>query len=146
MIFKIFSAPIVGAIMIILAPLATRAADADPLFADDSILEVTITAPFAQIMKERSDEEYVAATMQYMTADGMSDNLDIGIRTRGKFRLRGDVCRFAPLRVNFKKKQIRDTVFDGQDKVKLVTHCQNNSKRYEQTVVSEYIAYLLCQI
>jgi hypothetical protein len=141
MIFKIISIPVVGATLMLLAPVSVHAVDADPLFADDSVLEVTITAPFKQIMKERSDEEYVEATLQYMTADGVSDSLNIGIRTRGEFRMRGDVCRFAPLRINFKKKQLDETVFDKQDKLKLVTHCQRNSERYEQSVISEYLAY-----
>jgi hypothetical protein len=131
----------VGASLMLLAPVNVHAADADPLFSDNSILEVTITAPFKQIMQERSDEEYVEATLQYMAANGVSDSLDIGIRARGEYRMRGDVCQFAPLRINFKKKQLDETVFDKQDKLKLVTHCQNNSKKYEQTVISEYLAY-----
>ena len=33
------------------------------------------------------------------------------------------------------------SITDKQDKLKVVTHCQNNTKRYNQAVISEYLAY-----
>ena len=143
---KFLSMLVVGMALTLLAPLAVHAADADPLFADDSILEVTITAPFKQIMRERPEEEYVPATFGYLDVDGIQRSFDIGIRTRGEFRRRPDICPFAPLRVNFKKKQLDETIFDGQDKLKLVTHCSSGSKIYAQTVVSEYLVYRILNL
>jgi hypothetical protein len=125
---------------------SVQAADADALFADSSLLKVTVTAPFQQIMEDRPEEEYVPATLEYTAPDGSTRNFDIGIRTRGEFRRRRDICPFAPLRFNFQKKQVDETIFDEQDKLKVVTHCRSGSKRYGQTVVAEYLAYRILNL
>ena len=113
----------------------------DPLFADDSVLEVRIEAPFDSLMDDRPIETYMDGTFTFRDADGSDVTFDIGLRTRGRFRRSEDVCAFAPIRLNFKKSQTKNTLFHKQDKVKLVTHCQNNSKDYEQNVIAEYLVY-----
>jgi hypothetical protein len=45
-----------------------------------------------------------------------------------------------PLRVQFKKKDVAGTVFDGQSSLKLVTHCRDNGD-FEQHVLREYLPY-----
>jgi len=115
--------------------------DHDPLFADDEILEVRLEGPFKMLQKERPDEVEAAGTFRFSTADGTAIDLDVKIRTRGNFRRNRKVCDFPPLRLNFQKTQTKDTLFDKQDKLKLVTHCETGSRRYEQTVISEYLAY-----
>lgn len=110
----------------------------DPLFADDSTLNVTLTAPLSTIVRERPTEGYVPGVFQYVDADGNTRTLNVGLRTRGNFRLQ--TCGFPPLRVNFKKSAVRDTLFDGQDKLKMVVHCENRES-YEQFVLREYMAY-----
>ncbi len=113
----------------------------DPLFASDTLLRLTITAPITTIMKERPDEEYVSGTLSYTATDGEVVEFDIGIRTRGHSRRRAEVCDFAPLRINFRKSETVGTLFAEQDKLKLVTHCEDRDPRYRQAVVSEYLAY-----
>ena len=120
---------------------ASAGGDVDRLFASDDMLHVSITAPITSIMRERPMEEYVAGKFHYKEADGSVVEFDIGIRTRGRFRRRVEICDFAPLRINFKKSETSGTLFDKQDKLKLVTHCENGSPRYQQSVVSEYLAY-----
>ena len=123
------------------ATIAQDLTDFDPLFESNDLIEVTITAPMTTLMRERPDEEYRDATFDLHEPAGEIVGLDIGLRTRGNFRRRPEICEFAPLRVNFKKKQTDDTLFDKQDKLKMVTHCQNGSPNYQQTVISEYLAY-----
>ena len=36
---------------------------------------------------------------------------------------------------------MKDTLFQRQDKLKLVAHCRDKSDRYEQNVIEEYLAY-----
>jgi len=120
---------------------AQNSKDHDPLFASHDILEVEIEAPFVTLAKERPDEEYVEGTFRYMTDEGNTVEFDIGVRTRGHFRRNKKVCVFPPLRINFKKSETNNTLFDQQDKLKLVTHCRNKVRRYDQSVVSEYLAY-----
>lgn len=119
--------------------------DVDPLFQSDDILDVRIVAPISEIMSERSTEDELPGTLEYTNSAGQAVVLDVEVRTRGRFRRRKDVCRFPPLRLNFKTSETKGTLFHKQDKVKLVTHCQS-SNSYEQVVLREYNAYRIMNI
>jgi len=118
----------------------------DPLFASDDLLHIAIFAPVSTIMEQRPIEEYVPGKLTYTESDGRIVEFDIGLRTRGRFRRQVETCRFAPLRLNFKKSQTTATIFDNQDKLKIITHCQNSNLRYQQSVVNEYLAYRVLNI
>jgi hypothetical protein len=118
----------------------------DSLFASDEILEVRIVAPVDVIAKIQPIDEEVAGTFHYTAGDGKSVALDIGVRVRGLYRRRPDVCPFPPLRLNFKKSQVKNSLFAGQDKLKLVTHCRTASYVLEQAVISEYLAYRILNL
>jgi hypothetical protein len=113
----------------------------DPLFASDEILDVRFVAAFGDIALNRENTDYVPGKFQFKTDNGESIELDVGVRARGHFRRHRDVCLFPPLQLNFKKSQTANTLFAGQNKLKLVTHCQPRSYVYEQAIVSEYLAY-----
>lgn len=117
------------------------AANSGHLFDSDELLSVRIVAPFDTIERERPTEEYVPGQFYFTDSNNESVELEVGIRARGRYRLRPDVCEFPPLRLNFKKSQVEDTLLDGFDKVKLVSHCTTDSFIYEQTVLAEYLAY-----
>jgi len=113
-----------------------------PLFESHDILRLTIAAPFKTIFRDRGQEsEYHAGTLSYVDAEGTSVNLEVRVRTRGKFRLRRSTCNFPNVRVNFKTKQVEHTIFHNQDKLKLVGHCQTNREEYEQQTLLEYLIY-----
>ncbi len=116
-----------------------------PLFASHSPLQVTIAAPLTTLMKDRPDEEYLDGAFTFTGDDGAEQTIDLKIRTRGNYRRAEEHCDFAPIRLNFRKQQVADTVLVGQDKLKLVTHCQNNKSYYEQLVLREYLAYRIYQ-
>lgn len=117
-----------------------------PLFADHSTLSVTIEAPLTTLRTERPEEEYLDGTFSFADIDGTAHTLDLKIRSRGNFRLQEDTCDFPPIRLNFRKKQVEDTLFDGQDKLKLVTHCRNGTVYFEQLLLREYLAYRFLQV
>jgi hypothetical protein len=136
-------------VLLFLLSVAANAQDSkvhDPLFGDHDILEVRIEAPFAMLAKERPDEEEAAGKLRFPAEDGSLVDFDINIRTRGRYRRTKAVCNFPPLRLNLKKSQTKDTLFDKQDKLKLVTHCRNKARRYEQSVVSEYLTYRILNL
>ncbi len=110
----------------------------DSLFQNDELLRVTITAPLTTLVEERSKDDYLPGNFQFTDADGTVVDLDLQIRTRGHFRHR--TCDLPPLRLNFKKSQTKGTLFDKQNIMKLVVHCENSNK-YEQIVLREYLAY-----
>ena len=116
----------------------------DVLFTSDELLTLTIEAPLKSIFRQRGQEsDDHDATLRYTGADGAEIVLEIGLRTRGKFRLKRSTCNFPPLRLNIKTQQAENTVFAGQDKLKIVTHCQDGRSQYEQYVLQEYLVYRL---
>lgn len=135
-----FHKPLI-AIVLLLAAANAAASEPDPLFQDDSLIDVTITAPMKALLGHRPDEEYLAGALSYTEADGSIVEFDIGIRTRGNFRRQSRVCPFPPLRLNINKSQAKGSLFHKQNKLKLVAHCRDNSERYEQNLIREYLAY-----
>jgi hypothetical protein len=119
---------------------------AAPLFAAHTPLQVTIEAPLTTLARDRPEEEYLDGTFTFTGGDGAAQTVDLKIRTRGNYRRMEEHCDFPPIRLNLRKKQVAETVFSGQDKLKLVTHCQNNKAHYEQLVLREYIAYRIFQV
>lgn len=120
--------------------------DSAPLFAQDDVLDVSIEAPFNRIMRQRIAEEDLPATLTYKNSEGLAVSLEIGIRTRGKYRQQWRVCPFAPLRLNFRKKEVDGTLFATMDKIKLVTHCRSGRNSYQQTLLREYLAYRVLNV
>lgn len=116
------------------------------LFTDHSVLEVRVEAPLKTLMKERPDEEYLDGTFNFAGSDGTERNFDLKIQTRGRYRRQKKTCNFPPVRLNFRKGQVEGSLLEGQDKLKLVTHCQNRKKRYEQLVLREFLAYRMLQV
>ena len=112
----------------------------DPLFQGTQTLDVTISAPLTTLVQERPEEDYLPGTFRFTDGDGIDVALDLKIRTRGNFRRRE--CDYPPLLLNFDKDQTRDTLFDKQNKLKLVIQCDSH-ERYEQAVLREYLAYRL---
>ena len=115
----------------------------DPLFQSDESLKVTIEAPFTTLVRERPRDDYLPGVIKYLQADGTAVELDLEIRTRGHFRHR--TCDYPPVLLNLKRKQTGGTLFDGQNKLKLVIPCEYDD-RYEQSVLREYLAYRILNV
>ena len=120
-----------------------RAASPDPLFQDDAALRVEITAPFSRLINERPKDREFEGSFSYKGADGEAVELDLLVRARGKYRHTN--CDFPPLFLNFKRSQVEGTVFDQQNKLKMVVHCKD-SARYQQSVLREYLAYRILNV
>lgn len=139
--------PIVFVYIVVLCQPLAYAKKADPLFRSNDLLELNIRGPFSTLNRERDKEKrYPGSLSSYATNDGTLVELDIELQVRGNFRLDKNVCRFAPLRIFFNANQTRDTLFSKQKKLKLVTHCRPNSKKYQQYVIQEYLIYRMFNI
>ena len=126
-----------------LITLLARADDAgDPLFQTNDVLEATLTAPLGEFGKER-DAEYVGATFEIHSETEESQVFEVKVRPRGHLRL--ETCKLPPLWLNFKKSQVKGTLFHKQDKLKLIVHC-GDTIRYEQAVLREYLAYRILNL
>lgn len=120
-------------------------AAAAPLFTSHEVIDVRIEAPIATLLRERPDEEYLKGAFYLRLADGSEQTFDLKLRTRGNFRREKVICTLPPIRLNFRKEQLAGTLFAGQDKLKLVTHCRSTSDRFQQLVLREYLAYRILQ-
>ena len=111
------------------------------LFSSFELLRFSIEADLSAVMDDRSQEsEEQPARILIQGSAGDVRDVPLQIRTRGRFRLQKNICPFPPLRLNLKEGEPTGTVFDGQDKLKLVTHC-HDWETFEQNVLEEYLAY-----
>jgi len=129
--------------LLMCVPVLAAGKDVAPLFADDTLLPITIDAPFTTLMEYRPDKAELKGRLAYTTTDGNEKRIGLKLRTRGNYRRAKEHCNFAPIRLNLKKGDVVGTAFHGQDKLKLVTHCKPFEIGYEQLVLREYLAYRL---
>ncbi len=115
--------------------------DPAPLFASDEPLELTIESDFRKLVRNKEDEPvYLPGKLVLRNSGTDGESFDIEVRARGYSRRVYDFCTFPPLKLDFKKKATTGTVFEGQNKIKLVTFCKDVNK-YENYVLQEYLIY-----
>lgn len=122
---------------------SVEAADHAPLFDDNAALEARIEAPIGVLMDVRPDESYLKGMFTLTDSDGEEHLFPLKLRTRGNYRRAENHCDFAPILLNFGKNDVYDSLLDGQDKLKLVTHCRTNEPEFDDYVLREYLAYRL---
>jgi len=114
----------------------TAAAGEKPLFASSDKIHLVIQAPLNSLIRDRQNENSIAGTLTEPTGQ----TLPIKLTLRGITRRTSEVCDFPPLRVDFVGPPPATSLFAGQKKLKLVTHCRN-SPSFQQYVLLEYSAY-----
>ncbi len=121
------------------------ASDKAPLFQSHETLKAVLTAPLSQTYAQRDSDVrlYFPGQWAYVDETGESQRLDVSIRIRGNFRK--EYCELPPIRLNFKKSQVRNTLFAGQDKLKLVAPCQHGLEA-QQKLLLEFLAYRTYEI
>ena len=98
-----------------------------------------LRSDFSAIQVDRVENpKYHEGELIYYTPDGKPIKLSVQVMARGNFRRDPKNCNFPPLALNFKKNEVKNTLFDNQDKLKLVTPCQ-----YDRYVIDEYLIYKL---
>jgi hypothetical protein len=128
------------ALALIAAP-AAAAAPATPLFASDAPLRLTIKAPIATLGADRSGNAHAGT----ISVAGTPDVHPIALSARGITRRMSDTCQFPPLRLDFSGRVGAGSLFTGQNRLKLVTHCRREAG-FQQKVLLEYAAYRLFNV
>jgi hypothetical protein len=106
-----------------------------PLFAASDPIHIAIQAPLSGLIRSRSD-----AVIQGTLTDPNGQSLPVALSVRGITRRSADICDFPPLRVQFTSPPPATSMFAGQKKLKLVTHCRSGPG-FQQYVLLEYSAY-----
>lgn len=118
-------------------------ADNYPLFSSDDTLEIVLEVPMKTLTRTAKNKPVLQGQLRYIDVDGSEVAIDIDITTRGRARLAH--CSFPPLSISLNRDQPDSTLFAGQKKLKIVTHCNNGSTylRYLQQEFGIYKAYNL---
>lgn len=110
------------------------------LFDEQSILPIKFNYSNKELKKETNDSTYIASELSYQNGDSSWTSLSIDLRARGNFRRAN--CYFVPVKISIKKKNSKNTKFEGHKKLKLVVPCMLEKDRNDN-VIKEYIAYKL---
>ena len=109
------------------------------LFSSHAVIELTIETDYGRLRGDRTqDSEYRPAILRMTDDEGVARTIDIEVKTRGIYRLQN--CRFPPIRVDLPRSRLGGTVFDGQNRIKLVSHCRDRDGD-EQNLLEEYLVY-----
>ncbi|HNS17516.1 MAG TPA: hypothetical protein PKH94_00335 [Bacteroidales bacterium] len=123
--------------------------DRSSLFSSHDLIEMKLFTDFRSMFREiRTNADTVNhdGTAVYKRPDGSWDTLGVEIRPRGNYRRDPSHCVFPPLSVKFNKKQSKNTPFEDLKRLKLVTHCSNTEKIFEQYVLREYLVYRIFNV
>ena len=124
-----------GALCLAIFAAPASAQQPKPLFAASDPIRIVIQAPLQSLIRNRSD-----AVVQGTLTDPSGQALPVALSARGITRRSSDVCDFPPLRVQFTAAPPAASLFAGQKKLKLVTHCKSSAS-FQQNVLLEYSAY-----
>ena len=125
-----------GAIIMIAALAGSGAVRAEtPLFAADAPIALTIKGPIKAVTGGGNQARPATLTV----AD---ETLPIMLAPRGITRRKRETCQFPPLRVTFAGPPASGSLFAGQKRLKLVTHCRP-AEGFQQYLLLEYAAYRL---
>lgn len=108
------------------------------LFQAHDPLVLRLEMDLRALLRDRGEDRIEHAGVLRYGADGDTGSMDVKLRTRGIFRLKR--CGFPPLRLDLPRRRLDATPFAGQDKLKLVTHCQSD-RSSEQNLLREYVLY-----
>lgn len=108
------------------------------LFESEEVIEITLSGRLNELFNDRADNpNYHSLTISYTGSEGEIIKADITAKTRGHFRKNSLNCSMPPVLLNFSNAQLPEgSPFKGQEKLKLVTPCQDD--RY---VLREYYVY-----
>lgn len=131
--------------LLVLAAPATALAQAapKPLFASDAPIHIKVQGPIGNIA--RNAAKSTAPQSATLSMDSPAESHAIQLSARGLSRRTGGICDFPPLRVQFLQAPAASSLFVGQKRLKLVTHC-NAQPRYQQQLLLEYSAYPILNI
>lgn len=111
------------------------------LFEEEEPLNVSLSFDIDRFMKEKPENEYLDAQIVICGKDTIRYGLRIS--ARGNFRRR--TCEFPPIMLNFDDFETGYTDLDDLNKVKLVSHCQDE-EIYDIYLLREYLIYKIYNI
>jgi len=113
---------------------------ANSLFSTQDPLHIQLSISTKDIRQSKRDSTYLSNMLYYGNVSGKLDSIKAGLKGRGNFRFKA--CYFAPLWIKIKKNNARGTVFEGNQKLKIILPC-NSPESYNALILKEYLCYKL---
>lgn len=115
----------------------------DPLFSSTDPLDIAFGVSIKAIKNSKYDSVYFKEKMYFRNAAGEMDSIKIGLKRRGNFRLRE--CFFPPMWMKIGTKDAKNTLFEGNRKLKLVLPCDSRSASND-LILREYLCYKMYEV
>lgn len=122
-----------GRLLILAFLVFTSKTSASTLFDDDTVLEVGLVGPLSSLVDKKERRVEMPFILRVNNVEH-----SIRLRVRGNSRIK--LCSFPPLRIRISADDTGESVFAGQNKLKLVTHCRLRDSNQTNTL-EEYAAY-----
>ena len=106
------------------------------------VVEVNLEMDINAIISDRRNVEKHPAIFSFLDENGNQQTWNIKVNLRGKFR-RSKCAEMPPLKLNFKKSDLKEKGFASFDDFKLVTQCVEDEEIAKELLLKEYLAYKL---
>jgi hypothetical protein len=131
---------IISALLQLAVFVAMAQDEKDILFDKNQPLKLAFSISIRTIKDAKFDTVYFPEKLHYGDSTTQEDSLNMAVKRRGNFRLQQ--CHFPPLWLKIEKKQSKNTVFEGNRKLKLVMPCDSRELSNE-LIIREYLCYKL---
>lgn len=123
-------------LLLLVFPLSARSIF-DLVYTDNDVpVELRLEVPVDSVLAKSNNKQ--DAHLRFTDVNGITRNWDLNVSIRGKFRRQR--CEFAPLKLDFGKKDLDKAGLEEWDKYKLVSTCSSDPLA-KNLVLKEYLAY-----
>ncbi len=111
------------------------------LFQGGEPIKLTLVTDVVKLQNDKSDDpEYIKGLLIHHISTYKFESFDMKVKARGNTRRMTDLCDFPPLKFNLKKNGVKNTIFDGLDKLKFVSQCRQEEE-FQAYLLEEYLLY-----
>jgi len=112
------------------------------LMYQEEALDMTLEVDLDKLEDIRRKDEEISADLSFTDVDGVEQWWKIKVKVRGKFR-RVNCMEIPPLKLNFKKSELKEAGLAKWDDLKLVPQCVEDKKEAREFLRKEFLAYKL---
>jgi len=112
------------------------------LMSHQEVLKVTMTGDFETLRTNRRSGEGQIITISFVDANGKEQTWNAEFTLRGNYR-RMRCTAMPPMKLNFKKSELKAAGLAKFDDMKLVTQCMEEDEDSKALVLKEYLTYKL---
>lgn len=137
---------VVGLFLLVLATFSTLAGQSTPhspswfnQLSENTVTDITISTDLTSLLAGANEEE--KAVISTVNDQGQIIEWKAKLSLRGKFRRR--ICDFPPIKIDLDKDELRANDLAEFDKLKLVTHCEEERALAHEQLLKESVTYQL---